>query len=100
MTTKQTLSTADYVLYYVIIAISAVFIVLPAMRTVPFAKVVVSLMIFALLASWIWRDRKRGDMKLTVSQIYSKAKLGHRFAPMALEFGAAIVTFIAFWLTI
>ena len=98
--TKQALSTAEYVFYYVVIAISAVFIVLPAVRAVPFAKVVVSLMIFALLASWIWRDRKSGNLKLTVPEIYSKAKQGQRFAPRAIELAATIVTLIAFWLTI
>ena len=98
--TKHTLSTAEYILHYVIIAMSAVFIALPVARAVPFAKVVVSLMVFALLGYWIWRDRKRGLHDLTLPEILSRAQKGQRFAPSIFELVTTIAAFIAFWLTI
>lgn len=100
MMTKQAPSTAEYLFYYVVIATSAVFILLPVVRAVPFAKLVVALMTFALIALWIRRDRKSGNSKLTVSEIYSRAKRGQRFASSAIELAATIATLIAFWLTI
>jgi len=100
MMPKQTPSAAEHLLYVTLIVLSAAFILVPAVRAMPVAKLVVGLMIFALLALWIWRDRKNGHHKLSVPEIFSKARRGHSFAPRALESAATVATLVAFWLTI
>jgi hypothetical protein len=98
--TKPTSSSAELALYYIAIAISAILMLSPTARALPFAKVVVSLINLALLACWIRRDRKTGNGRLTLPEIYSKARQGQRFASSAVESAATTVTIIAFWLTI
>ncbi len=96
----RTASLGTYVSCYVAIAISAVFMLFPAVRTLPFAKVVISVVILALLTLSIRRGRKNGNLQLSVSQIHEQAKGGRKFAPVALEVAATVVAMIAFWMTI
>jgi len=102
MTNQPALQTslATYLLYYAIIAMSAIFIVLPAARALPYSKVAVSLMLFALLVTSVRRGLKSGEMKLSLRQIHSQAKQGRRFAPQAIETAALVAASIAFWMTI
>jgi hypothetical protein len=93
-------SLATHIFYYVIIVISAIFIALPAMRMLPFSKLVVSLVMLALLATMIGRGMRSGDLNLTLPKIHSQAKAGRRFAPRALELATLIAANLAFWMTI
>jgi hypothetical protein len=91
---------SNQVLYYLIITISAVFIIFPGTRTLPFAKIVVSLVMFSLLFILIRNGMKSGALKLSLPKMYSQAKDGRRLVPVALEMATVVVANIAFWMTI
>ena len=93
-------SWGTYVTCYAVIAISAVFMLSPVVRSLPFAKLVISLVILGLLALSIRRGRKNGSLQLSIPQIHQQAKGGRKFAPIALEVAATVAAMIAFWMTI
>jgi hypothetical protein len=92
-------SFATQIPYYVIIAISAVFILFPAMRTLPFARLVVSILVFATLIVTVRRGMKSGALGLSLPKVYAQAKDGRRFV-QALETATVVAATIAFWMTI
>jgi hypothetical protein len=99
MKSEISISPAAYAMYYVIIAVSSVFVLLPAARAFPFAKVAAGLMVLALLATSIRSAIKTGQAKMTLPQIHSQAKAGRKFA-IAIETAAVVAALLAFWMTI
>lgn len=84
---------------YIVIAISAAFLLSPTVRALPFAKVAISLVLLADLAVSVFYGMRSGAMKKSIPALVGDAKSG-RFVPVALETAAGIVVCIAFWMTI
>ncbi len=90
---------AVFATYYVAIAISAVFILSSEVRTLPFAKLAISLVLLIALAVSVFRGLRSGAMKKSAPALVSDAKRG-RFSPLALETATGLIVCIAFWMTI
>ena len=93
-------SSWSSIVCYGVIVVSSLFVVLPSIRDAAWAKIVVSSMIFAMLAVSIHRGSRSGEMSLTVRQIYSQAKGGRRFVQSGIEVAAMLIAIVAFWLAI
>jgi hypothetical protein len=92
-------SSAVFAFYYAAIAISAAFMLVPALRTLPFSKVAISLVLLAVLATSVYRGMKFGALRKSLPTLLSESRSG-RFFPLALETATGIVVCVAFWMTI
>jgi hypothetical protein len=72
---NSNISAGQQVLYCGMIAISAVLILAPAVRLLPYAKLVVFTMMVIFLFTIVRREMRSRNLKLTLSQIYSQAKV-------------------------
>jgi 1,4-dihydroxy-2-naphthoate octaprenyltransferase len=88
------------IFWYALIGISAVFILVSAVRAAFWGKTLMSLLMFLIFVRMAYDMRKKRTANKTIPEIYRQAKAGRKFAPKALEFAAIVAFNIAFWKTI
>jgi hypothetical protein len=86
-------------LYGVAILVSAPFILFPAMRVLPYAKLVVGLTLFAVFIAIVVRGLRNGELNRTLPETYAAAKAGRTAAGLALQSAAIVAVSLASWLT-
>ena len=96
---RPELSPAIRALYCSAIAVSAPFILFPAVRMLPYAKLGIGVVVTAMFVVSVRRGMRNGELTRTMPQIYEQAKAGRRVAGLALETAAVTATCLAMWLT-
>lgn len=94
---RETLFTIIF--YYAAILISAVLILFPSTRALPFAKLVVGILLGGLLIIFMRRENKRKTLKMTIPEVFNEARKGRKFSPPVIDTAATVATVLAFWLT-
>ena len=97
--TRPALSPAMQALYVVAILVSAPFILFPAMRALPYAKLVVGLMTFGTFIAIVVRGLRSGELNRTLPETYAAARAGRTAAGRALQTAVVVALSLASWLT-
>ncbi len=86
-------------LYCAGILASAPFIVSPAIRSWPYARLMTGLVLMGVFIPIVVRGLRNGELKRTLPQTYEAAKGGRTAAGLALQTATVVAVNLAFWLT-
>ncbi len=96
---RPVLSPRMSALYLLAIAVSTPFILLPAARSLPCAKLVTGLVDVVLFIAIVVPGMRNGELKRTLPQVYRDARGGRRVAGQMLQTAAIVAASLAMWLT-
>ena len=87
------------VLYGTAILASVPFILFPAVRLMPHAKLVIDGVLFTVFGAIVVRGLRNGELNRTLPETYVAAKAGRTAAGLALQTATIVAVSLACWLT-